>query len=130
MRNQECEAGRLSPSAERMQVAACVDDALCKIAKSLELLQGKTYFCLLRAKKPCPAFCIILGQLHQAGAGLGGRQEVAGHHPSCSPPRPHPFCSSRSWLLSVMRWDNWAGRQLQHHPVHLHIILTYCVVIN
>lgn len=45
---------------------------LHKITKSVELLQGRTYFFLLKAKKPCPAFCIILGQPQQAGWKAGG----------------------------------------------------------
>lgn len=47
---------------------------LHKITKSVELLQGRTYFFLLKAKKPCPAFCIILGQPQQPGWKAGGRK--------------------------------------------------------
>lgn len=53
-----------------------------------------------------------------------------GSCPMCSPPCPRPFCSSLPRLLSVMRWENWAWRQFQRHPVHPHIILTYYIVIN
>lgn len=42
----------------------------------------------------------------------------------------HPSCPSHSWSLSVTRWEGWARRQLQYHPVHPHIILPYYIVIN
>lgn len=100
-------------------------------AKSLELLQGKTSFSLLNAKKLCLASSTILSHPWQAGFGAGGR---AGDGkipvPCVAHPRLHPFRSSHWWPLSVMRWEDWARRQLQCHPVHPHIILTYYIVIN
>jgi len=100
-------------------------------ANILEPLQGKTYFSAPKVKKACLAFGIILNHPRQAGFLISGRAGD-GKIPVLCVHRPHlcPFCSSHSWPLSVMRWEDWARRQLQCHPVHPHIILTYYIVIN
>lgn len=121
----------LHGTSDWMLVAAPGDSVCIKEQKFLDPFQSKTYFSLAKAKKPCMAFSIILSHSQQAWFqvdGMAGDWKIpvpCVHHPHL-----HPFCSSHSWLLSVMRWEDWARRQLQCHPVHPHIILIYCIVIN
>lgn len=83
-----------------------------------------------KAKEPCLASSITLSELWHAGFGVGG---MAGVWKICVPciahPVLHPSCPSHSWSLSG-KWEEWARRQLQCHPVHPHIILLYYIVIN
>lgn len=84
-----------------------------------------------KAKEPCLALSIILSDLWHAGFCAGG---TAGDGkvpvPCVLHPVLRPSCPSHSRSLSVTRWEDWARRQRQCHPVHPHIILPYYIVIN